>query len=142
MKLPRAEMKKARIEIIPMIDAIFFLLVFFMMTSLSMVQLNSQKVNLPQSASQAVQLQGPKIVVSVTREGELFLDRERIEEKQLLSLLAPRVQAQPQTVVILNVDRDQQMARFSRVFDLVKQANPASVMIAATPRDPATLPAK
>ena len=49
MKLPRTEMKKARIEIIPMIDTIFFLLVFFMITSLSMVPMSAHQVNLPRA---------------------------------------------------------------------------------------------
>ena len=51
MKLQRAELKKARIEIIPMIDTIFFLLVFFMITSLSMVQMSAKKVALPVSTT-------------------------------------------------------------------------------------------
>ena len=51
MKLQRAELKKARIEIIPMIDTIFFLLVYFMITSLSMVQMSAKKVALPVSTT-------------------------------------------------------------------------------------------
>jgi len=51
VKLQRAELKRARIEIIPMIDTIFFLLVFFMITSLSMVQMSAKKVALPISTT-------------------------------------------------------------------------------------------
>ncbi len=140
MKLPRAEIKKARIEIIPMIDAIFFLLVFFMMTSLSMVQLNSKKVDLPRSNSLTMKQEGPKVVVSLTKDGELYVDQSKVAEAGLVSALAPSIQKNPEVTVILNVDRDQQMGRFSRVFDLVKQANPAKVMLAATPKDPGELP--
>lgn len=53
MKLPRTAIKKARIEIIPMIDAIFFLLVFFMFSSLSMVKMNGLPVTLPKSPGKA-----------------------------------------------------------------------------------------
>ncbi|MBC8143057.1 MAG: biopolymer transporter ExbD [Armatimonadetes bacterium] len=49
MKLPQTTFRKARIEIIPMIDAIFFLLVFFMFSSLSMVKMNGLPVALPKS---------------------------------------------------------------------------------------------
>jgi biopolymer transport protein ExbD len=122
-----------------MIDAIFFLLVFFMMTSLQMVQLNSEKVDLPQSKSPSVQ-PNEKIVVSLDKNGALFLERDKIEAGKLVAALAPRISEKPNSVVILNVDKNQPMVGFSRVFDLVKQANPAKVMIAATPKDPTQLP--
>jgi len=141
MRLPRAEIKKARIEIIPMIDAIFFLLVFFMMTSLRMVQLDAQHVNLPQSTSPSLRPEGPKIVVSITRRGDFYIDKQKVAASQVVSALAPKIEAQPRITVILNVDREQRIGGFARLFDLVKQANPARVMIAASPREPDQLPA-
>jgi len=51
MRIQRRSMKKARIEIIPMIDTIFFLLVFFMISTLSMSQYKGMPVNLPKAAS-------------------------------------------------------------------------------------------
>jgi len=51
MRIQRRNMKKARIEIIPMIDTIFFLLVFFMISTLSMSQFKGMPVNLPKAAS-------------------------------------------------------------------------------------------
>lgn len=141
MRLPRAETKKARIEIIPMIDAIFFLLVFFMMTSLRMVQLDAERVSLPQSNSPTLRPEGPKIVVSITHAGEFYIDKQKIQPSQVVATLAPRIEAAPQTTVILNVDRRQRIGGFARLFDLVKQANPARVMIAASPREPGQLPA-
>ena len=51
MRLQRRSIKKARIEIIPMIDTIFFLLVFFMISTLSMTQFRGMAVNLPKAAA-------------------------------------------------------------------------------------------
>ena len=51
MKLPAAARKKARIEIIPMIDTMFFLLVFFMIATLSMTLQKGMPVNLPKASS-------------------------------------------------------------------------------------------
>jgi biopolymer transport protein ExbD len=51
MRLPRKAPEKARIEIIPMIDIIFFLLVFFMVSTLSMTVNRGLPVNLPKAAS-------------------------------------------------------------------------------------------
>ena len=53
MKIRHArEFRHGRIEIIPMIDVMFFLLVTFMLASLSMQSLNSVKVNLPQGSAE------------------------------------------------------------------------------------------
>src|SRR5262245_21378810 len=51
MRVPRKEPEKARIEVIPMIDIIFFLLVFFMISTLSMTINRGLPVNLPKAAS-------------------------------------------------------------------------------------------
>ena len=51
MRIQRRSSKKARIEIIPIIDTIFFLLVFFMISTLSMSQFKGMPVNLPKAAS-------------------------------------------------------------------------------------------
>lgn len=140
MKLSRGESKKARIEIIPMIDAIFFLLVFFMMTSLEMVQLDAKRVNLPQSGAPSRRPQGAKVVVSLSSEGDYYVGRRKIAPSRLVGELSPLINAHPGTIVILNVDRQQKMGGFARLFDLVKQANPSHVMLAASPREPGSLP--
>lgn len=142
MKLRRTETKKARIEIIPMIDAIFFLLVFFMMTSLNLVQLNSEKVKLPESSNIQLKPEGPKVVMTVTKEGKYYLDQRVVTVSEIVPLLSQKVTADPRITVILNLDRDQPVTQFSRVFDLVKQANPASVMLATMPKDVSEVPAQ
>ena len=134
MKLPRPELKKARIEIIPMIDTIFFLLVFFMMSSLQMVQISARKVNLPQSATaegKAIE----KIVVSITKEGDYYIDRKQVEFSEILPQLTRRVEEDPKVVVVINCDKDQPVGEVQRIIDVSKQANPATLMIATAPKD-------
>jgi len=135
VKLRRTELKRARIEIIPMIDTIFFLLVFFMITSLSMVQMSAKRVNLPQSTT-ASEKPMEKVVVTLTREGEYYVDRQQVPELQILPILADKIQQNPAISVVINCDRDQHVAQFERIFDLVKQANAANVMIATAPKPP------
>src|SRR5204863_8356793 len=101
MKLQRAELKKARIEIIPMIDTIFFLLVFFMMTSLAMVQMESHKVNLPESSG-AMKKPELKIVVSISKEGDLYLAKDLVTEPQLLQGLTSRIKQDAKIDVVIN----------------------------------------
>ena len=133
MKVPRQEVKKARIEIIPMIDVIFFLLVFFMMTSLAMVQLDGKRVDLPESGTATLNPQ-EKVVVSITKEGGVFVGQEAATDAQILPLLASRVQENPEMTVIINCDKEQRIERFQKVFDLIKQSNARNVMIATSPK--------
>ena len=133
MKLRRTELKRARIEIIPMIDTIFFLLVFFMITSLSMTQMSSKKVNLPESST-AAEKPFDKVVLTITREGEYYIDRDRVQPAQIKDVLALKLSQNKDMAVVLNCDRDQHVTDFIKAFDLVKQANAGKVMIATSPR--------
>ncbi len=132
MKLPRMELKRARIEIIPMIDTIFFLLVFFMISSLSKIQMAAHRVDLPESTTAALK-PTEKVVVSVSKEGNYYIDRQQVSEAQIRILVAAKVAENPDIAVVLNCDKNQHIAQFVRAFDLVKQANPGSVMVATAP---------
>ena len=124
--------KKARIEIIPMIDTIFFLLVFFMIESLSMVQMQSRRVSLPVSQTARAR-PGADVIVTLTGDGEYYVDRQRVPELGVRDAVAARVAESPDLTVVLNCDKGQPMVRFARLLDLVKQANAGHVMVATTP---------
>jgi biopolymer transport protein ExbD len=142
MRLPRTllEPKRGRIEIIPMIDAIFFLLVYFIMTSLSLTQMETHGITLPESRTASVRAQ-KKIVVSVTKNGDLYLESDRVTERDLVRRVAAKVAADPQIVVVLTGDRNGDAAGLLRVFDLVKQGDAGRVVFATEPPKEA-LPAR
>ena len=105
MRVPRREQPKARIEIIPMIDVIFFLLVFFMVSTLSMTINRGLPVNLPAAATPQKDVR-ENLNLTLTQEGEMFLNKEPIA----LQDLGPRVRAalagEPELMVIINADGD------------------------------------
>ena len=75
MKLRRTRAyRRGRIEIIPMIDVMFFLLVTFMLASLSMQSLNSITVNLPQGDAPNLEHKEP-VTMTITRDSHIFLDK-------------------------------------------------------------------
>jgi biopolymer transport protein ExbD len=75
MKLPRSRSyRHGRIEIIPMIDVMFFLLVTFMLASLSMQSLNSITVNLPQGNAQNLQHEEP-VTLTITKDSQIFINK-------------------------------------------------------------------
>jgi len=116
-----------------MIDTIFFLLVYFIMISLSMVRMQTHGVHTPNSTA-AQQHIDAKLVISITREGTLFLDTQRIAESDLLQAVRSRLRADANLAIVLNCDRARQVDALLRVYDLVKQANARTVMIATTPQ--------
>src|SRR5512145_2173576 len=79
--------KRARIEIIPLIDVIFFLLATFVMVSLSMTKNQGVQVALPGAASAATLVDQPQqskaLPLSVTAKGEVFFNKEKIALQQL-----------------------------------------------------------
>jgi biopolymer transport protein ExbD len=79
MKLRRARTsKRGRIEIIPMIDVMFFLLATFMLTSLSMQRLDAVKLDLPQGRAEQLAEQQP-LTLSVTKAGQIQVNRQSVQ---------------------------------------------------------------
>jgi len=75
MKLRRGRAyRRGRIEIIPMIDVMFFLLVTFMLASLSMQSLNSFTVNLPEGDAPSLAPKEP-VTLTITKDSKIFLDK-------------------------------------------------------------------
>jgi biopolymer transport protein ExbD len=133
VKLQRAELKKARIEIIPMIDTIFFLLVFFMITSISQVQMSAKRVALPISTT-AQSKPLTKVVLTVDDKGNFYVDRQPVGYQDILPLLQSKVAENPNIVIVINCDKNQQVEQFQYALNIAQQANPASLMIATAPR--------
>jgi biopolymer transport protein ExbD len=122
-KLP-AENAEARIEIIPLIDIMFFLLAAFMLVSLSMVNLRSMKVNLPGAANAVVESQRKDFSdISVDKAGEVFLDKKRIvADRNLVRSLEGARRSNPNLRVFISGDRDARHGDIIRVLDLVRAA--------------------
>jgi biopolymer transport protein ExbD len=99
---PARQRRRGRIEIIPMIDVMFFLLATFMLASLSLQNLHSLAVNLPRG--QAPPLQAMRsVTLTVTRDGEILLDRTPVTLDTLPPTLRPLL-APAGTNVMVAVD--------------------------------------
>ncbi|GBL46181.1 MAG TPA: biopolymer transporter ExbD [Sulfuriferula sp.] len=100
MKLRKARVqRKGRIEIIPMIDVMFFLLATFMLASLSMQSLNSLKVNLPQGKAERLSTETP-VTLSVTADGKLFINRAPVSLSTLAATLKPLMRSSEENIVV------------------------------------------
>jgi biopolymer transport protein ExbD len=92
MKLRRSRTaRRGRIEIIPMIDVMFFLLATFMLTSLSMQRLDAVQVNLPQGRAQTLAPQRQPLTLAVTRDGRIEIDQQPVTLDQVATTIRRRV---------------------------------------------------
>ncbi|MCZ6799870.1 MAG: biopolymer transporter ExbD [Nitrospirae bacterium] len=132
MKIPRASAKKARIEIIPMIDTMFFLLVFFMIATLSMTLQRGMPVNLPQ-ANTATDNIPEEASLTLTTQGELFFNKDLIGLAELESSLANLLQTSEEPLVIINADEAVTHGRVIEVMDTVRKTGITNMAIATKP---------
>jgi biopolymer transport protein ExbD len=134
MRLGRRTIKRARIEIIPMIDTIFFLLVFFMISTLSMTRYSGVPVNLPKAATgqQAAQ---ESAAVSITPEGKIFIDKQEVPRESVRTILQQRLSANPELLVLINADERVEHGRVVEIMDDARQVGVTKMAIAVKPRD-------
>jgi biopolymer transport protein ExbD len=105
MKLRKSRaFRKGRIEIIPMIDVMFFLLATFMLSSLSMQNLDSLQVNLPQGSAEKLNTKAP-VTLTVTSDSQIYIDRKPVTLDTLADTLKPLLQDSEQKLIV-SADND------------------------------------
>ena len=114
--------KKARIEIIPLIDIMFFLLASFMMVSLSQVHMKGIKVNLPSGVSGQTQTKREYISVSVDKDGHYFFDKNEVKDEELISRLRKVHDSAPDAKVFVRGDRDSVHLNVTHALDIIRSA--------------------
>jgi biopolymer transport protein ExbD len=132
MILRRRERTRARIEIIPMIDVVFFLLVFFMMASLSMTVYRGLPVNLPRASSGSTP-PAETAAITITRDGQAYLDRQPVTRATLGERLRGLVGANPQVAIVITADEAVAHGRVVDVLDEVRTAGVTRMAIAIRP---------
>lgn len=133
MRLKAYQPKRARIEIIPMIDTIFFLLVFFMIASLAMTTQKGMPVNLPK-ASAATERPVVKVVLTLASSGSYYVDKTPVDFAGIRTMLARRLRENPSAVVVINCDKSQSWQKGIELADEAKRAGARFLTIATEPR--------
>jgi biopolymer transport protein ExbD len=116
------ENAEARIEIIPLIDIMFFLLAAFMLVSLSMVNSKSMKVNLPTATTATPESRKSFVDISVDKAGAVFLDKRPLAPNELVTALAALQKTIPNLRVFISADQDARHGDVIRVLDRVRSA--------------------
>ena len=125
--LPQEE--RPHLMIIPMIDIIFFLLVFFMMSMLSMVVQKSMPLTLPQAESAKVSMTR-NVPVTITADGGIYYERDLMSLRDLTVRLTEDVAHGEDISVILRGDAAASYGTVVQVMDVVKRLGIEKVYIA------------
>lgn len=119
-RLPAEE--GARIEIIPLIDIMFFLLAAFMLVSLSMVNLKSVKVNLPTATVANTDTKNDFLSISVDKAGMVYCDKQPVGLNELAQSLAVSQRTNDHLRVFISGDQDARHGDVIHVLDVVRGA--------------------
>jgi len=130
MRFRKPKEEEPRLGITPLIDVVFLLLIFFMVTSHFNVA-SGIPIRLPKVAQKAYDRNDHKIMIVIDREGRTYLKGEKIELKDLGPRLQNIVGKEGLIHLLLQADKDVKHGMVVHVMDLAKRAGVSSIIIAA-----------
>ncbi|MBD2078960.1 biopolymer transporter ExbD [Leptolyngbya sp. FACHB-17] len=119
----------AQINIVPMIDVVFALLTFFIISTLFLTRSEGLPVNLPRAATSKSQQQ-TRIAVSVKPSGELALNKRSVQLSELQAGVRTLMQANQQAVVVINADEKVEHGQIVSVMDEIRKIEGVKMAIA------------
>ena len=130
MKIHAASTRKARIEMLPLIDIVFLLLVFFIYAMLSMAVHRGLAVQLPASSSSELEKKSV-IAVTITADGAVYMDKQPVTLTELSEALRATLIDSPVAFVQVFADRDLPYQQLFHVLDQVKASGTKKISLQA-----------
>lgn len=131
MRLPDEPEAPFEVNIVPMIDTIFSILAFFIISTLFLTRSEGLPVNLP-SAQTAEAKTSEQINVTIEPDGDIFLNRQAIQLDRLQASVSTLIKPNTESLVIINADKKVEHGRVVSVMDRLRQVKGAKLAIAAT----------
>ena len=130
MRLPDEPDLPAQINIVPMIDVIFAILTFFIMSTLSLTRSEGLPVNLPKAATAKQQGVSTQITIPVDPQGQISLNRQPTRINVLKDQVRALIGNDSEALVVINADEKVDYGKVVMVMDKVRQVNGAKLAIA------------
>ena len=127
IRFPYKEKSPFKLDLIPMINVVFLLLIFFMLTSTTTLQ--SKKVELP-TAKTAEKNSKQFLIMTIDKNGSLELDGKAVTIESLPAYLEKKVGEKKNTVISIHADKVIEFELFGKVIELAKQAGAEDFMLA------------
>ncbi len=118
-----------QINIVPMIDVIFAILTFFIMSSLFLSRSEGLPVNLPQAKMGNVQQQSIPIVVTLDKYGNLALNRQPVKLNEIATKVRALIPKQKEIVVGINADKSVSHGQVTAVMDELRSVSGVKIAI-------------
>jgi biopolymer transport protein ExbD len=118
-----------QINIVPMIDVIFAILTFFIMSSLFLSRSEGLPVNLPQAKMGNVQQQSIPVVVTVDKYGNLALNRQPVKLNEIATKVRALIPKQKEIVVRINADKSVSHGQVTAVMDELRSVSGVKIAI-------------
>ncbi len=128
MKIERRAPRRARIEMIPLIDCMFLILAFFIYAILSMAIQRGISVDLPLAKSALVERE-KYISLTIKRSGEIYLDKRKVFLEDLKVELSQRKKINPQIKVLISGDKRTHYKMLVEVLDVVRESGLRRVLL-------------
>lgn len=129
MRLPDESENNMGINITPMIDVIFSILAYFIVSSLSLTRSEGLPVNLPQASTAQTQ-KTEQINVSILPDGAIALNRQPIALEKLEAEVKAKIPPNTESLVILNADKEVDHGRVVEIMDKLRRVKGAKLAIA------------
>ena len=135
MRLSSYTRRRARIEIIPLIDIVFFLLATFVMVSLSMIKNEGMSVNLPSAATGTPQERKIYATISVTGAGEVYLNKRKIRAEDVAKEVGILKNHEPELQIFIQGDEQSHFGTAMKVLDSVRSLGITKVAVQTKPEE-------
>ncbi|RLA81135.1 MAG: biopolymer transporter ExbD [Deltaproteobacteria bacterium] len=129
----RSQADEPRIELTPLVDMVFLLLIFFMLSTTFVVS-PGIKVDLPKATKEKVFREKRELKVTITKDNKVYLNGRRIKPKELERAFRERAKKAPQTLVIIRADARALHGKVVEVMDMAKTAGLHRLAIATQPK--------
>ena len=130
MRLKKTSDEMPSIIVIPMIDIMFFLLVFFMLSTMYMTNLKTVQVKLADLSGSKI-TQEISFAVTVNEQGDAFIGDTKVDMKTLKKYAEDEMARNPNAMIVLRTDTNSHYGQFSAVLDVLKQAGVSQIGIAS-----------
>ncbi|MEG4144527.1 biopolymer transporter ExbD [Microcoleus sp. AT3-A2] len=130
MRLPDEPDSIPQINIVPMIDVVFAILTFLIVSSLSLSKSEGLPVNLPKASTSQVQDSPAKITVTIDAQGKLMVDKKLVNLDQIESTVRQVMGSNQNSLIVLNADKSVNHGNVVEVMDRLRRIKGAKLGIA------------
>jgi len=131
MRFKKKKEEGPEISIAPLIDILFLLLIFFMVTSHFDIS-SGVRINLPKVTKRIMGEENEnRVTLIIDKSAQIYLEGEKIEQEELKGLLEERVKEEGLLNLVLHADKDVSHGTVVGIMDLAKSAGISSIIIAA-----------